>query len=96
MYIAQEIFTTFNDDPDLLKKILNRDESWVYDYDIETNAQSQRFATIKEIKEKSKQELLVISKSEFQKYFEDWKKCWHKCFISEKSYFDENKIVIDK
>ena len=33
-----------------------------------------RFATIEEIKEKSKQELLAILKSAFQKCFENWKK----------------------
>ena len=41
------------------------------------------FATIEEIKEKSKQELLVIPKRGFQKRFEDWKKRCHKCIISE-------------
>ena len=46
---------TFNDDLDLLKKIITGDESWVYGCDIETKAQSSRFATIEEIKEKSKQ-----------------------------------------
>ena len=32
---------------------------------------------------KSKQELLAIPKNAFQKCFEDWKKRWHKCIISE-------------
>ena len=56
----------------------------------------KRFATIEEIKEKSKQELLAISKSAFQKCFEDWKKRWHKCIISEGDYFEGDKIVIDE
>ena len=30
MDIAQEMLTTFNDDPDLLKKIITGDVSWVY------------------------------------------------------------------
>ena len=30
MDIAQEMLTTFNDDPDLLKKVITGDESWVY------------------------------------------------------------------
>ena len=38
--IAQEMLTTFNDNPDLLKKVITADESWVYGYDIETKAQS--------------------------------------------------------
>ena len=39
----QEMLTTFNNDPDLLQKILNGDESWVYGYDIETKAQSSQW-----------------------------------------------------
>ena len=34
----------------------------------------KHFATIEEIKEKSKQKLLAIPKRSFQKCFEDWKK----------------------
>ena len=56
----------------------------------------KRFPTIGEIKEKSKQELLAIPKSVFQKCFEDWKKRWHKCIISEGGYFEGDKIVVDK
>ena len=40
MNITQEILKTFNDDPDLLKKVRTGDKSWVYDYDIETKAPS--------------------------------------------------------
>ena len=40
---AQEMLRTFNDDPDLLKKIITGDESLVYDYDIETKAQSSQW-----------------------------------------------------
>ena len=42
MDIAQELFTTFNDDPDLLKKVIAGDETWEYGYDIETKAQSSQ------------------------------------------------------
>ena len=37
MDIAQEMLTTFSDDPDLLKMVITGDESWVYGYDMETN-----------------------------------------------------------
>ena len=39
MDIAQDMLTTFNDDPDLLKKFISDNESWVYGYDIDTKAQ---------------------------------------------------------
>ena len=39
MDIVQEKLTTFNEDPDLLKKLITGDESWVYGYDIEIKAQ---------------------------------------------------------
>ena len=42
MDIAQEMLTTFKDDPDLLKKFITGDESWVYDYDIEIKLQSSQ------------------------------------------------------
>ena len=38
-----QMLTTFNDDPDLLKKVITGDESWVYGYDIETIAQSYQW-----------------------------------------------------
>ena len=38
MDFAQEILTTFNDDPDLLKTVITGDESRVYGYDMETKA----------------------------------------------------------
>ena len=34
MNIAQEMLTTFNDDPDLFKKVIAGDESWAYGYDM--------------------------------------------------------------
>ena len=33
----------FKSDPDLLKKVITGDESWVYGYDIETKAQSSQW-----------------------------------------------------
>ena len=42
MDIAQEMLTMFNEDLDLLKKVIIDDESWWYGYDIETKAQSFR------------------------------------------------------
>ena len=42
MDIAKEMLTTFNDDSDLLKKVITADESWLYRYDINTKAQSSQ------------------------------------------------------
>ena len=39
MDIDQEMLTAFKDDPDLLKKVITGDESWVYDYGTETKDQ---------------------------------------------------------
>ncbi|KAG5329351.1 GVQW3 protein, partial [Acromyrmex charruanus] len=39
----------------------------------------RRYATIEEIKTASKEELNKITKNDFLKCFEDWKKRWHKC-----------------
>ena len=40
MDTAQEMLTMFNHDPDLFKKIITGNESWVYSYDIQTKYQS--------------------------------------------------------
>ena len=54
----------------------------------------RRFATIDEIKTKSLREIKNIPKSACQKCFEDWKKRWHKCIISEGDYFEGDNIEI--
>ena len=38
---------------------------------------------IEDIETASLEELKTIPKSAYQKCFEDWKKHWHKCIISE-------------
>ena len=48
MGIAQEMLTTFIDDPDLFKKVITGDILWVYGYDIETKAQSSQERRIEE------------------------------------------------
>ena len=54
----------------------------------------RRYATIEEIKAASKEELNKITKNDFLKCFEDWKKRWHKCIISDEDYFVRDKINI--
>lgn len=41
--IAQDMLNDVNDDPDLLKRVITGDESWVYGYDVETKAQSSQW-----------------------------------------------------
>jgi len=43
MSISQEMLNDVNDDPDLLKKVITGDETWVYGYDVETKAQSSQW-----------------------------------------------------
>lgn len=54
----------------------------------------RRYATIEEIKTASKEELNKITKNDFLKCFEEWKKRWHKCIISGGDYFEGDKIDI--
>jgi len=41
--IAQDMLNDVNDDPDLLKRVITGDETWVYGYDVETKAQSSQW-----------------------------------------------------
>ena len=43
MTITQEMLNDVNDDPDLLKRVITGDESWVYGYDVETKVQSSQW-----------------------------------------------------
>ena len=43
MTIAQEMLNDVNNDPDLLKRVITGDELQVYDYDVETKAQSSQW-----------------------------------------------------
>ena len=52
MDIAQEILTTFNSDPDLLKEVITGDESWMYDCGIETKDQLSQWKCSEEPREK--------------------------------------------
>ena len=54
------------------------------------------FGTIEEIEAESKKALKAIPEIEFNKYFDDWKKCWHKCIISGGDNFEGNEIDLDK
>ncbi|XP_029176177.1 protein GVQW3-like [Nylanderia fulva] len=92
MNIGQDMLNDVNDDPDLLKRVITGDETWVYGYDVE----GRRFATIEEIKAASLEELKAIPKSAFQKCFDDWKKRWHKCIVSEGDYFEGDNIILDE
>ena len=55
-----------------------------------------RFTAIDDMKSASLKELKAIPKIEFEKCFEDWKKCWHKCIISNGDYFEGDKINVDE
>ena len=54
----------------------------------------RRYATIKEMKAVSKEELNKITKNDLLKCLEDWKKRWHKFIISDGDYFEGDKIDI--
>ena len=41
--IASDLIHISNDEPDFLKKVITRDESWVYSYDLERKAQSSQW-----------------------------------------------------
>ena len=43
MNIAQELLNEVNDDPELIKRVITGDETWVYGYDIETKVQSSQW-----------------------------------------------------
>ncbi|KYN15202.1 hypothetical protein ALC57_12577 [Trachymyrmex cornetzi] len=63
---------------------------------LKRSMKGRRFATIEKIKAASLEELKAIPKSAFQKCFDDWKKRWHKCIVSEGDYFEGDNINLDE
>ena len=63
---------------------------------IERTLKIRRFTAIDDIESASLKELKAISKIEFEKCFEDWKKRWHKCIISNGDYFKGDNINVDE
>ena len=41
--VGNDLIQTATNEPDSLKKVINRDESWVHGYDLETKAQSSQW-----------------------------------------------------
>ena len=42
-WVANDLIQTATNEPDFLKKLITRDESWVYGYDLETKVQSSQW-----------------------------------------------------
>ena len=63
---------------------------------IKRTLKGRRFTAIDDIKSASLKELKAIPKIEFEKYFENWKKRWHKCIISNGDYFEGENINVDE
>ena len=55
-----------------------------------------RFLTIEEIKTASLKELKAIPQNDYQECFDDSKKRWDKCIISNGDYFEGDNINIDQ
>ena len=55
---AQEMLTTFNDNPDLLQKVITGDESCVYGYNIETKAQPSQWKRPEELLRSKKDQIV--------------------------------------
>ena len=63
---------------------------------IKRTLKGRRFTAIDGIKSASLKELKAIPKIKFEKCFEDWKKRWHKCIISNEDYFVGDYINVDQ
>lgn len=56
----------------------------------------RRFDTIEEIKTESKKVLKAIPEKDYSDCFEDWKKRWQKCVLSDGDYFEGDEIDFEE
>lgn len=61
---------------------------------IKKTMKGKRYANIEDIKTASLKELKAIPQNAFENCFQDWKKRWHKCIISDGDYFEGDNINI--
>jgi transposase len=54
-----------------------------------------RFDSIEEIQAESEKALKTIPEIDFNNCFEDWKKRWHRCIVSEGDYFEGDEIDLE-
>ena len=55
-----------------------------------------RFDSIEKLKAESKEELKAIPEIDLNNCFEDWKKRSFKCIASDRDYFEDDKIDLEK
>ena len=55
---------------------------------LKTTLKGRRFQTMEEIQENSIREHRVITESEFQEAFQQWKKSWERCIANRGDYFE--------
>ena len=55
-----------------------------------------RYDSNEEIKVESKKVLKAIPEIDFKNCFEDWKKRWHKCIVSDGDYFEGYEIDLEE
>jgi hypothetical protein len=56
----------------------------------------RRFTCIDDIKSASLNEPKAVPEIEFEECFKDWQKCWHKCIVSNRDYFEGDNINVDE
>ena len=86
-------------DPDLFKKVTAGDESWMHGYKIETKAQSSKWESFcYDWRDNRKIETGAVgdNKKGVFEVFRGLEKRWHNCIISERGYFEGDRIVTNK
>jgi len=95
MSITQELLNDVNDDPDLLKRVITGDETWVNDYDVETKAQSSQWKQPEEPRSKKARQVRSNVKSLFTVFF-DYNGAVHREFLPQDRIVNKEFIIILK
>lgn len=96
--VAEDMLERVNSDPTFIKRIITGDETWVFEYDMQTSQlplRGTRFESIEDIKTNSQRELKAIPEYSFKKCFDDWIVRWKKCIAAEGAYFEGDIINLD-
>ncbi|XP_018399097.1 PREDICTED: putative uncharacterized protein FLJ37770 [Cyphomyrmex costatus] len=79
-----------------LKRVKSRLVPKSLNFKLKRPMRGRRFDTIEEIKTESKKVLKAIPEKDYSDCFEDWKKRWQKCVLSDEDYFEEDVIDLEE
>jgi len=86
---------TSEESDEFLERVITGDESWIYEYDkCKLVLRGRHLGDVMTIKIETTSLLKGLREEEFQGCFQQWKRRWDKCILSNGGYFEVDHIDV--